>query len=67
MAPAYGVQILSQMQEGCTNACIKYIEALATNLRAETKDIVSAVREIEQFTMILQDARDHVQTHLSKW
>ena len=50
-----------------TNSCLKYAQALTTNLQSESTDIVSAVREIEVVTMVIQDVRDNVQMHHSKW
>ena len=49
-----------------TNSCLKYVQALTTNLQAESRDIVCAVREIETVTATIQDVRDNVQTHHSK-
>ena len=37
-----------------TNSCLKYVQAL-TNLQSESRDIVSAVREIEAVIMAIQD------------
>ena len=50
-----------------TNACLKYVQGLTTSLQAESRDIVSAVREIEMVTATIQDVRDHVDTHHAKW
>lgn len=50
-----------------TNSCLKYVQALTTNLQSESRDIVSAVREIETVTATIQDVRDNVQTHHFKW
>ena len=50
-----------------TNACLKYVQGLTTNLQAEARDIVSAVREIETVTATIQDVRDNVDTHHTKW
>ena len=50
-----------------TNSCLKYIQALTSSLQAEAKDIVAAVREIDTVTAILQDVRDNVDTHRSRW
>ena len=49
------------------NSCLKYVQALTTNLQSESRDIVSAVREIEVVTTVIQDVRDNVQMHHSKW
>ena len=38
-----------------TNACLKYLQALTSNLQAESKDIVAAVEEIKTVTSTLQD------------
>ena len=43
-----------------TNSCLKY-------LQAEAKDIVAAVKEIETVTSTLQNVRDNIDTHHSKW
>ena len=38
-----------------TNACLKYLQALTSNLQAETKDIVAAVGEIKTVISTLQN------------
>ena len=50
-----------------TNSCLKYIQALTSSLQAEAKDIVAAVREIDTVTATVQDVRDNIDTHHSKW
>ena len=50
-----------------TNSCLKYLQALTSNLQAEAQDIVSAVAEIENVTTTIQNVRDQVQTHHSEW
>ena len=49
------------------NSCLKYLQALTSNLQAETKDIVAAVREIGNVTATLQNVRDNINTHHSRW
>ena len=64
-----------------TNSCLKYLQALTTNLQAETKGIVTAVKEINShcnstksqrqyrhspFTKVLYSRRDvHISRHLT--
>ena len=43
-----------------TNACLKYLQALTSNLQAETKDIVAAVGEIKTVISTLQNVRDNI-------
>ena len=50
-----------------TNSCLKYVQALTTNLQAESRDIVSAVKEIETVISTIQDVRENIQTHHAKW
>ena len=50
-----------------TNSCLKYVQALTSNLQAESRDIVSAVNEIDTVTSTIQDVREHIQTHHAKW
>ena len=50
-----------------TNACLKYLQALTSNLQAETKDIVATVKEIDTVTATLQSVRDNIDTHHSQW
>ena len=50
-----------------TNSCLKYLQALTSNLQAEAQDVVSAVAEIENVTTTIQNVRDQVQTHHSEW
>ena len=50
-----------------TNSCLKYLQALTSNLQAEAKDIVAGVKEINTVTSTLQNARDNIDTHHSKW
>lgn len=40
-----------------TNFCLKYLQALPSNLQAETKDIVVAVKEMNYVIMTLQNVR----------
>jgi hypothetical protein len=50
-----------------TNSCLKYIQALTTNLQAESQDIVSAVKEIETVIATIQETRDNVGTYHDEW
>ena len=48
-----------------TNACLKYLQDLTSNLQAETKDIIHAVGEIKRVISMLQNVRDNIDTHHS--
>jgi uncharacterized protein with von Willebrand factor type A (vWA) domain len=50
-----------------TNFCLKYLQALTSNLQAETKDIVAAVGEINTVISTLQNVCDNIDTHHSCW
>ena len=50
-----------------TDFCLKYLQALTSNLQAETKDIVAAVGEINNVISTLQNVRDNVNTYHSRW
>ena len=50
-----------------TNACLKYLQALTSNLQAETKDIIAAVGEINTVISTLPNVRDNIDTHHSRW
>ena len=50
-----------------TNSCLKNLQSLTSNLQAETKDTVSAVKEIGNVIATLQDIRDNVHTRLFQW
>ena len=50
-----------------TNSCLKYLKALTSNLQAESKDILSAVEEVNNVIDTLQDVRDNVSTYHSTW
>ena len=50
-----------------TNSCLNYLQALTSNLQAEAKDIVAAVKEIDCVIATLQDVRDNVSTHHRRW
>ena len=80
MVPIYGPPIQLQMLEPCnllsltlflhlvmTNFCLKYLQALTSNLQAETKDIVVAVKEINDVIMTLQNVRTNIETYHSQW
>lgn len=50
-----------------TNCCLKYLQALTSNLQAEAKDIVAAVGEINTVISTLQNVQDNIDTHHSRW
>ena len=50
-----------------TNACLRYIEALTRSLQTESRDLVSAVREIEAVTATIQDVRNNVNRYHAEW
>ena len=50
-----------------TNSSLKYIQALTTNLQAEAKDIVEAVREINSVKSALSNARGNIEEYRSRW
>lgn len=50
-----------------TNSCLKYLQALTSNLQAEAKDIVAAVREVDGVIATLQDIRDNISAHHTRW
>ena len=50
-----------------TNFCLKYLQALTSNLQGEAKDIVAAVGEINTVIATLQKVRDDIDTHHSTW
>ena len=50
-----------------TDSCLKYTQALTSSLQAEAKDIVAAVREINTVIATVQDVRDNIDTHHSRW
>jgi hypothetical protein len=50
-----------------TNSCLKYLQALTSNLQAETKDIVAAVKEIDSIISTLQDVRVNISTYHASW
>ena len=50
-----------------TNACLHYLQALTSNLQAETKDVMSAVGEINNIISSLQKSRDDISTYHSHW
>ena len=45
-----------------TNFCLRYLQALTSNLPAESKDIVVAVGEVDNVIATLQNARDNIDT-----
>ena len=47
-----------------TNSCLKYLQALTSNLQAEARDIVERVSSVKA---ALQDVRDTIATHHSQW
>ena len=50
-----------------TNACLKYIQALTTNLQAEAKDIVEAVKDIGSVKAALNNVRSNIDEHHNSW
>ena len=50
-----------------TDNCLRYIEALTTNLQAEAKDIVCAVKEVTVVTATVQKVRNEVEQFHAKW
>ena len=50
-----------------TKFCLKYLQALTSNLQAETKYIVVAVKEINDVIMTLQNVRTNIETYHSQW
>ena len=50
-----------------TNSCLKYLQALTSDLQAEDKDIVESVTEIRSVTAALQDVRCNIGTYHSEW
>ena len=50
-----------------TNSCLKYLQALTTNLQAEAKDIVEAVKEISSVKAALNNARSNIDEHHNRW
>ena len=50
-----------------TNYCLKYLQALTSNLQAESRDIVAAVKEIDIVTAAIQSVRDNIDTHHALW
>ena len=50
-----------------TNSCLKYIQALMTNLQAEAKDIVEAVKDIGSVKAALNNVRSNIDEHHKGW
>ena len=50
-----------------TNSCLKYLQALTSNLQAEAKDIVEAVQEISSVRAALHNARSNIDKHHRQW
>ena len=50
-----------------TNSCLKYLQALTSNLQAEAKDIVEAVQEISSVREALHNARSNIDKHHRQW
>ena len=68
MALAFGLQTHSQMlgvSLMITNFCLKYLQALTTNLQAEAKDIVEAVQEISSIKAALNNVRTLMNTAIA--
>ena len=49
-----------------TNSCLKYLQALTSNLQAEARDVVKSVKEISSVKAALQDVRN-ISAHHSQW
>ena len=49
------------------NSCLKFLQALISNLQEEAKDIVKAIAEIDNSTAALQSVREKVDVHQSQW
>lgn len=50
-----------------TNSCLKYLQALTSNLQSEARDVVESVKEIGSVKAALQDVRDNITTYHSQW
>ena len=50
-----------------TNSCLKYLQALTTNLQAEAMDIVEAVQEVSSVKQALHNARSNIDTCHNHW
>ena len=50
-----------------TTSCLKYLSALTAILQAETKDIVSAVSEIDNVIAALQEVWENIDTCHAQW
>lgn len=49
-----------------TNSCLKYLQALTSNLQAEAKEVVESFKEISSVKAALQDVRDNITTYHSQ-
>lgn len=50
-----------------TSSCLKYLQALTSNLQAEARDIVESVTEISNVKAALQDVRINITSYHSRW
>lgn len=50
-----------------TNSCLRYLQALTSNLQAEARDIVESVTEISNVKAALQDVRNNITSYHSRW
>ena len=50
-----------------TNSCLRYQQALTSNLKAEARDIVDAVHEISHVKATLHNDRSNVESHHAEW
>ena len=50
-----------------TDSCLKYVQGLTVSLQSEAKDIVSAVKEIDNVIATLQNVRENIDVHHAKW
>ena len=48
-----------------TSSCLKYLQALTSNLQAEARDIIESVTEISNVKAALQDVRNNITSSLS--
>ena len=50
-----------------TNSCLKYLQALTSNLQAEARDVAESVKEISSVKAARQDIRDNITAYHSQW
>lgn len=49
------------------NSCLKYLQALTSNLQAEAKDIICAVKEIDIVKSSLKSVRENIDDYHCQW